>query len=89
MAAKLNEELQREVQQHGDRPVEAVDPSTNKRYVLIARDQYDRLKPLFEEDPLSEQEQRALLRRAGERAGWDDPEMDVYDNYDLHRAENA
>jgi hypothetical protein len=84
MTAKLNEELQRALQQRGDGPVEVVDPGTSKIYVIIAREQYERLKPLFEEDPLSKEEQRALLRRAGERAGWDDPEMDAYDHYDEH-----
>jgi len=89
MTAKLSDELRREIEQHGDQPIEVVDPGTNKVYFLIAREQYDRLKPLFEEEPLSEQEQRELLRRAGARAGWDDPEMDAYDRYDEHGSENA
>lgn len=82
MAIALNEELQAALQASGDRPVEAVDPATNKNYVVVARDQYDRLKPLFDDDPLSRSEQEHLLRRAGERAGWDDAAMDAYDQYD-------
>jgi hypothetical protein len=82
MAAKLSDEIRRELEEHGDKPIEVIDPGTNKVYFLIAREQYERLKPLFDEEPLSEQEQRELLRQAGRRAGWDDPEMDAYDRYD-------
>ena len=63
-----------------------VDPATNKVYLLISREQYDKLKPLFENEPLSNLEQRELLRQAGRRAGWDEPAMDAYDHYDEHRA---
>jgi hypothetical protein len=86
MAAQLSDELRRELEQHGGRPIEVVDPTTNKVYLLIPREQYERLKPLFEDEPLSELEQRELLRQAGRRAGWDDPEMDAYDRYDEHRS---
>ncbi|HUG91187.1 MAG TPA: hypothetical protein VML55_10150, partial [Planctomycetaceae bacterium] len=84
---ELNEELQRAVSEQGDRPVEVVDPGTNRVYLLIAREQYDRLRPLFEDDPLSVEEQRHLRREAGRRAGWDDPEMDAYDRYDEARSQ--
>jgi hypothetical protein len=85
MVVHLNDELQRAVHEGGDRPVEAVDPRTSKVYILIERELYDRLKPLFEGEPASQQEQRDLLRRAGKRAGWDEPEMDAYDHYDEQR----
>ena len=84
MATILSDDLQAAVQQHGDRPVEAVDPTTNKHYVVVPREQYDRLKPLFDDDPLTRSEQEHLLRKAGERAGWDEAEMDAYDQYDDH-----
>ena len=54
-------------------------------YVLIADEQFDRLRSLLDMDPLSLDQQRIALCNAGLRAGWDDPEMDVYDNYDAHR----
>ena len=85
MIVKLSEEMQKALHEQGGGPIEVVDPGTNKVYFLIARDQYDRLKPLFEEDPLTRQEQRELLHQTGKRAGWDDPEMDAYDTYDEHR----
>ena len=86
MAAQLSDELRREIEHQGDRPIEVVDPATNKVYLLIPREQYDKLKPLFENESLSNPEQRELLRQAGRRAGWDEPAMDAYDHYDEHRA---
>lgn len=87
MTAQLSDELRRELERQGDRPIEVVDPATNKVYLLVPREQFERLKPLFEDEPLSALEQRQLLRQAGRRAGWDDPAMDAYDHYDQRRAQ--
>ena len=78
---QLSDELRRAVQEEGDRPVEIIDSSTNRTYFLISGEQYERIKPLFEQDPLSQLEPREIIRRAGLRAGWDAPEMDAYDRY--------
>jgi hypothetical protein len=37
-----------------------------------------------EHNPLSPEEKRCLLSMAGKRAGWDDPEMDVYNAHAAH-----
>jgi len=85
MAPQLSDELRREIERQGDRPFEVIDPGTQKAYFLVAREHFERLKPLFEDEPLSEEEQKELLRQAGRRAGWDDPAMDAYDRYDENR----
>jgi hypothetical protein len=85
MIAKINDDIQRALDDHGGQPLEVVDPDTNRAYIVIAREYYDRLKPLFEEDPMTLKEKRRLLRDAGNRAGWDNPEMDAYDRYDEAR----
>ncbi len=36
----------------------------------------------YDDSPLTEKEQSALLVEFGLRAGWDDPEMDVYNELD-------
>jgi hypothetical protein len=79
MTTQITDQQRAAIAAEGDRPVEVIDPQTNRLYVLICQEQYERLKPLFEDEPVSESEQRDLLRRAGQRAGWDDPEMDAYD----------
>jgi hypothetical protein len=82
MPATLSDELQQAVEREGGRPVEVIHPGTQKVYLLMPREQYERLKPLFEDDRLSPSEQRRLLSDAGRRAGWDDPGMNAYDEYD-------
>ena len=64
-------------------PVEIVDG--DQRYVLICAEVYERIKDLSHDGPLTEDEQKWLLREAGKRAGWDDPAMDIYNDLDLRR----
>jgi hypothetical protein len=52
------------------------DPRTGAQYVLYPALTYERIKPLFEEDPVSTQERKAALRTAGLRAGWNGPVWD-------------
>ncbi|MGH7127813.1 MAG: hypothetical protein ACREJB_01985 [Planctomycetaceae bacterium] len=51
--------------------------------VVIRRDTYERVRRVIEYDDRTwnEEEKRALLKAFGERAGWDDPELDVYEEY--------
>src|SRR5262245_5080666 len=60
----------------------AADPRSGKVYAVIPMRVYDRFMPMFEEDPPGPKEREYLLREWGRRAGWDDPEMDVYDELD-------
>ena len=53
--------------------------------IPVRADVYERFKSLFEEDPVTEQERLFQLQQFGKRAGWDDPEMDVYDDLDPRR----
>jgi hypothetical protein len=50
--------------------------------VVLRADVYDRVKTLlFDDSPLKESERLAAIRRAGERADWNDPELDVYEEH--------
>jgi hypothetical protein len=40
---------------------------------------------LDNETPLTPDERRAVLIQAGLRAGWDDPEMEIYNELDPRR----
>jgi hypothetical protein len=83
----LPAELQDIVEQSGDAPIRVVDPRTHRVYVLIADEQFDRLRALVDMEPLSLEQQQVALSDAGRRAGWDDSEMDAYDHYDLSRSQ--
>jgi hypothetical protein len=84
MTIQLTEEQWANVQ-GGEAPVRVNDPARNETFVLVRSDVYDRFKSLFEEDPVSEQERLFQLQQFGKRAGWDDPEMDAYDQLDPRR----
>ena len=53
----------------------------NTDFVLIRADLYERVKSLFDDSPLTEDDRLRLLQEFGKRAGWEDPEMDVYEAY--------
>jgi hypothetical protein len=48
---ELTHEQRQALQVEPGRPVEVLDPATQQRYVLLARDQYERLRPLLEGSP--------------------------------------
>lgn len=52
------------------------DPRTQTTYALLPEERYERFKAFFEEDPLTPSERSALLREAGNRAGWDNLQED-------------
>lgn len=56
-----------------------IDPQTKKIYVLVSEEVYEHMQALLVPEHLPRTEQQALLHAAGLRAGWDDPEMEVYD----------
>ena len=61
------------------------DPETSKEYVVVSREAYDRLQQLpYDDSPWTDEEMDALAWEAGKTAGWDDPRMDEYNDYDAH-----
>ena len=85
MAIQLTDQQWAEMQAEREQPVRISDPSQQARFVLLRTEVYERFQSLFEEDPITEQERLFHLRQFGRRAGWDDPEMDVYDDLDPRR----
>ena len=82
----IPKELQQAVRASHGRPLRLTDPETHAEYVLLQADIYDQLQGLLSNTPLlTPDERRAVLIQAGLRAGWDDPEMDVYNDLDPRR----
>lgn len=82
----LPKNIQEAVRTSEDQPIRLTDPDTNTEYVLLPAELYDQARELFyEHSILTLDEKRALMLRAGLRAGWDDPEMDVYNDLDPRR----
>ncbi len=80
MTTTFTLEMRKALEEAGERPLEIIDPGTQQRYVLLKADVFDRIHLLLQGGPLSKEEQRFLLEQAGRRAGWDDPEMDIYND---------
>lgn len=58
-------------------PVEIADQGDE--FVLVRKDVYEKVQAIIPDDLPSIDEQRSMLRSMGEMAGWNDPDMDVYD----------
>jgi hypothetical protein len=67
MSIPLNEEQQRALDAPGDELVRLVDPRTNQTYVLVKEEVFARM--------------RQVVDGFARSAGWDDPELDVYEQY--------
>ncbi len=75
----ISEELKQAVQDSKHNLVRLVDPKTDAVYVVLPVEKFEAiLKESYEDGSLTSEEQQWLLVQAGIRAGWDDPEMDVY-----------
>jgi hypothetical protein len=79
----LTEEQRRKLREGKGEPITLIDPDTEQVYVLVRAEVYERLKRLvYDDSPPTDEEKRRQLAESGKRAGWDDPEMDIYDDYD-------
>jgi len=81
MTPPLTEEQSRAVAARPNTPVRLVDPNTNATYVLLRAEEYDRVRALLEDD-FDIREAYPAQFSVAMRAGWGDPAMDDYNNYD-------
>lgn len=82
----LTKKLQQVIQDANGQPIRLVDPKTNLEYVVLPAKIFDQIQDVFyNTNPLTIEEQQALLVKVGLSVGWDDPEMDVYNELDPRR----
>lgn len=82
---ELSAEQRQELARERERPLQVVDPETKKVYFIVSDDLFARVRALFADDDLDVRDTYAAQSATAGAAGWDDPEMDVYDQYDAHR----
>ncbi|MEX0641248.1 MAG: hypothetical protein WD468_01030 [Pirellulales bacterium] len=83
----LSDEQRQALEAAGDRgPVKVVDPVTNRTYILVRANLYERFKALFTEDEFTVAQAYTAMDDVARQEGWVDPEMDVYDRLDPRRA---
>lgn len=76
----LPKDLQDAVRRAGDQPVHVTDLDTNAEYVVVPVKLFEDLTAGIPQKVLSQAEQVKLLVATGLRVGWDDPELDVYND---------
>lgn len=84
MTPKLTDEMRQALEAGG--PITVEDGQTHLKYVLIPFPIYQRLSALFADDRFDVTDTYAAQSAAAGASGWDDPEMDVYDDYDANKA---
>lgn len=81
VTAQMRQALQAE---HG-RPVKLVDEQTNQVYYVISAEMFESVRALITDEEFNPREMYPLMAKVAGAAGWDDPIMDAYDNYDENR----
>ena len=84
MSIQLTEDQSKAIERTTETPL-ATDPRTHKAYRLISVDVFERVKSLVgDSDSALADTYRAQIDSAM-KAGWNDPAMDEYNDYDAHR----
>jgi hypothetical protein len=87
MITKLSDDLLQAIEKETGCPLHIVDADTKIHYVLMRAEQFENLRALFAEgEEFDPREVYPLMAKAAAAAGWDDPDMDAYDNYDAHKS---
>jgi len=82
MTIELTDEQRKALESQPNEPLRIVDPRTNQTYVLVQEKVYVQVQSLLQDD-LSDT--YAAQVDSAMKAGWNDPKMDEYDDYDKHR----
>ncbi len=85
MSIELNDAQSKALEQAGSMLARVTDPRTQKTYVLVSTDVFDRIKAMLAEDDYSLADTYRSQVDSAMQAGWNDPAMDDYNNYDAHR----
>jgi len=69
----------------GSEVVPIFDPCDNRAYFLVPADVYEQLRSHVRSEGDAVESAHALMNEVAAREGWDDPEMDAYDQLDPRR----
>lgn len=81
MEIPLTLEQSQAISASDNEPLRFVDTATDRIFVLVPADAYERVKPMLEDDFAIRDTYSAQFSSAM-RAGWGDPEMDDYNHYE-------
>lgn len=85
MAPKLSSEQRQALVQKPDGPLAVEDEQSNRVYVIISQDHFEKMQRLlFDDSDLTPDEMLAVARLAlDDPEGWGAPGMEVYDSADF------
>jgi hypothetical protein len=75
----ITPEIRQAIEEAGEKPVELTDPETNLVYVIVRAEVYRRMRNAS--DDFDIRDAYPLMDQVTAREGWDDPTMDVYNDY--------
>ena len=85
MTPVLTEQIRQALDAERGQPVKIVDEQTSRVYYVITAEQFETVRALLADGDFDPREIYPLISKTAGDAGWNDPSMEVYDNYDEHR----
>jgi hypothetical protein len=85
MDISLSAEQRQALADYPGKVIELIDEVSHARFVLLPADQFERIKALLTADDFDIRETYAAQNAALGAAGWDDPALDIYNDYDGSR----
>ena len=86
MTLTLTAEQEQAILAHPNQPLQLVDKARANTWYVISAEQYEAIRTAFSDSEFRPEELAPLIAQAAADAGWADPIMDDYDNYDEHRS---
>jgi hypothetical protein len=75
----ITPEIRQAIEEAGEQPVELTDPVTNSVYIIVRAEVYRRMRNSCDEFDI--REAYPMMDQVAAREGWDDPSMDVYNEF--------
>jgi hypothetical protein len=80
MRLSISSEQRQALASHPGQPVEIVDEVSKAHYVILPAEHFERVRTLISEEDYDVRESYRAQSDALAAAGWDDPELDVYND---------
>lgn len=87
MTLEITQEIRRALSQSGGEFLRLVDAENNSAYVLVPVGVYDQIA--HDQTAGQLRDTYAAQDAAAKAAGWDDPVMDEYNDYDAHKRQQT
>ena len=85
MTPQITDQIRQALAKERGKPTKIVDEKTSSVYYVISEQQFETVRALFAHGEFDPREAYPLTAKTAGEAGWDNPAMDAYDNYDEHR----